>query len=49
MKRWGDAVNLFFAHAAKSSLELSNRLVSDLLAIDPPYDAILRGANPPCT
>ncbi len=42
-ERWGDAVNLFFAHAAESSLELSNRLVSDLLAIDPPYERHLRG------
>jgi hypothetical protein len=41
-ERWGDAVNLFFAHAAESSLELSNRLVSDLLAIDPPYERHLR-------
>jgi hypothetical protein len=42
-ERWGDAVDLFFAHAAESSLELSNRLVSDLLAIDPPYERHLRG------
>jgi hypothetical protein len=38
LSRGDDAVPLFFAYAAESSLELSTRLVSDLIALDSPVE-----------